>query len=74
MARTGMNGTGYDPAILRDNARARSFCKNGSRDLDRYLVGNVRDGLFEVVANDQRTIRTDPAARVNNSLREVFTK
>jgi hypothetical protein len=41
-------------------------------DLDRYVVGKALDGLFFVVAEEERRIRRDPAARVTALLQEVF--
>jgi hypothetical protein len=41
-------------------------------DLDRYVVDKALDGLFFVVAEEERRIRRDPAARVTALLREVF--
>ncbi len=41
-------------------------------DVDQYVVGNVVDGLFYVLGQEERKIRTDPAARVTDLLKEVF--
>jgi hypothetical protein len=41
-------------------------------DLDRYVVGKALDGLFLVIADEERRIRRDPAARVTALLKEVF--
>ncbi len=41
-------------------------------DLDRYVVGKALDGLFHVVGDEEMRIRTNPAARVTDLLREVF--
>ena len=43
-------------------------------DLDRYVVDRALDGLFYVLAEEERKIRTDPAARVTDLLRTVFGK
>lgn len=59
---------------LLGSARALPFFKSGSLDLDGYVVGKALDGLFTVVADEERKIRTDPAARVTDLLREVFAK
>jgi len=42
-------------------------------DLTGYSVWCV-DGLFYVVGQEERKIRTDPAARVTDLLKEVFGK
>jgi hypothetical protein len=42
-------------------------------DLDRYVVGKALDGLFRVVGDEEKKIRTNPSARVTDLLREVFS-
>jgi hypothetical protein len=54
--------------------KAIPFLKTESYDLDRYVVGKALDGLFYVVGEEERKIRTDPAARVTDLLKEVFAK
>jgi hypothetical protein len=41
-------------------------------DLDHYVVGKALDGLFHVVGDEEKRIRTNPTARVTDLLREVF--
>jgi hypothetical protein len=41
-------------------------------DLDEYVTGRALSGLFLVLGDEERRIRTDPAARVTDLLREVF--
>ena len=41
-------------------------------DLDAYVTGKALDGLFYMVAEEERKIRKDPAARVTQLLKEVF--
>lgn len=53
-------------------ARAIPFLRLEDYDLDHYVVGKALDGLFFVVADEERKIRQDPAARVTDLLREVF--
>jgi hypothetical protein len=38
------------------------------------VVRKALDGLFYVVGQEERKIRTDPAARVTDLLKEVFGK
>jgi len=38
------------------------------------VVGKALDGLFRVVGDEERKIRTDPAARVTTLMKEVFGK
>lgn len=41
-------------------------------DVDQYVVDNSLKGLFHVVAEEERKIRTDPGARVTELLKDVF--
>lgn len=43
-------------------------------DLDNYVVGKSLDGLFHTLAQEEQKIRSDPAARVTDLLKEVFAK
>lgn len=43
-----------------------------SLDLDRYVTDRAMDGLFTVLAEQERLIRRDPAARTTEILRKVF--
>ena len=40
--------------------------------LDRYVTDRALDGLFSVLATEERKIREDPAARTSELLRRVF--
>ena len=59
---------------LLGQAKTIPFVKTESFDLDRYVVGKALDGLFRVVGDEERKIRTDPAARVTSLMKEVFGK
>ncbi|MEN8264755.1 MAG: DUF4197 domain-containing protein [Nitrospirota bacterium] len=50
------------------------FMKELSFDLDRYITDKALAGLFHMVAQEEIKIRTDPAARVTDLLKKVFTK
>ena len=50
------------------------FMKELSFDLDRYITDEALAGLFHMVAEEEIKIRTDPAARVTDLLKKVFTK
>ena len=41
-------------------------------DLDAYVTEKALDGLFYMLAEEERKIRRDPAARVTELLKEVF--
>ena len=67
-------GTARQYNELLGQAKAIPFVKTESYDLDRYVVGKALDGLFRVVGDEERKIRTDPAARVTTLMKEVFGK
>lgn len=54
--------------------KAIPFAKSDLIDIDRYVVGKSLDGLFVMLAEEERKIRTNPAARVTDLLKEVFAK
>jgi hypothetical protein len=56
------------------NAKAQSipFGKSMSFDLDQYVTDGALDGLFKMLAEQEKLIRTDPAARVTDLLKKVF--
>ncbi len=45
-----------------------------SMDLDHYVTRKALDGLFLIIAEEEKKIRTDPAARVTDLLKTVFGK
>jgi len=67
-------GTARQYNDLLGQAKAIPFLKTENYDLDRYVVGKALDGLFHVVGDEERKIRTDPAARVTDLLKQVFAK
>jgi hypothetical protein len=54
--------------------QAIPFAKAEALDIDGYVVGRALDGLFHVLGEEERKIRTNPAARVTDLLKEVFAK
>lgn len=50
------------------------FASQINLDLDDYVTGKAVDGLFVVVGEQEKKIRTQPAARVTDVLKEVFNK
>ena len=48
------------------------FMKADSLDINRYVVGKALFGLFHVLGEEEKKIRTNPAARVTDLLKEVF--
>jgi len=50
------------------------FASVESLDLDHYVTTKALDGLFYVLGQEEKKIRTDPAARVTDLLKDVFGK
>ena len=48
------------------------FVKAESLDLDHYVTEKSLDGLFYTVGQEEKKIRTDPAARTTDLLKKVF--
>ncbi|MBI3357780.1 MAG: DUF4197 domain-containing protein [Nitrospirae bacterium] len=50
------------------------FAKSDLINIDQYVVGKSLDGLFLMLANEERDIRANPAARVTTLLKDVFSR
>lgn len=50
------------------------FMSKESVDLDHHVTSKALDGLFYMVGQEEKKIRTDPAARVTDLLKTVFGK
>lgn len=50
------------------------FMGKESVDLDHYVTNKAMDGLYYMVGQEEKKIRTDPAARVTDLLKTVFGK
>lgn len=50
------------------------FMTSAAFDIDQYVVSKGLDGLFHVLGDEERKIRTDPTARVTDLLKEVFSR
>jgi len=48
------------------------FMDKQSIDLDHYVTNKALDGLYYMVGQEEKKIRTDPAARVTDLLKTVF--
>jgi hypothetical protein len=42
-------------------------------DIDTYVTGKALDGLFKMVADEEKSIRANPAARTTELLQKVFS-
>jgi len=54
--------------------QAIPFVKTHTFYLDHYVVDKSLNGLFTVLSEEERKIRTDPTAQVTDLLKEVFSK
>jgi len=57
---------------LAERYAALPFTTKPAFDLRRYVSDKALDGLFAVLGDEERRIRTDPAARVTPLLQQVF--
>ena len=48
------------------------FAKNIAFDVNQYVTEKATDGIFFVVGQEEKKIRTNPTARVTDLLKEVF--
>jgi hypothetical protein len=48
------------------------FAKSVTFDVNQYVTEKTTDGIFYVVAQEEKKIRTNPAARATDLLKEVF--
>lgn len=54
------------------NLNALSFGRGQQIDLTAYVLGKTMDGIFYLVGQEEKKIRTDPAARTTEILKTVF--
>ena len=57
---------------LTRRAQSVPFVHIQTLDIGAYVVAKALDGLFHVLSEEEKKIRTDPAARVTTLLKEVF--
>jgi len=48
------------------------FADSLNLDLDKYVTAGALNGLFQMLAEEEKKIRSDPAARVTDLLKKVF--
>ena len=68
------NGVTRQYKELTDQYASIPFAKSQMFDINKYVVTKALDGLFYELAEQERQIRKDPAARTTNLLKEVFGK
>ncbi len=57
---------------LIDQIRTIPFLDEYTVDIDAHVTGKALDGLFVMLAKEEKKIREDPAARVTDLLKKVF--
>ena len=57
---------------LNANVKKIPFADSFSFDLDKYVTDGALNGLFQMLAEEEKKIRSDPAARVTDLLKKVF--
>jgi len=64
--------TTYYKAMMSQAARSLPFLTAVAPDLDSYVTGKAMDGLFVVMAREEKNFRQNPAARATDLLKKVF--
>ncbi|WP_234733977.1 DUF4197 domain-containing protein [Tellurirhabdus bombi] len=68
------NTTRYYSDLVNTYNKLPLVTKKANPDLTNYAATKAVDGLFTLIANEEKNIRENPAARVNDLLRKVFSK
>ncbi len=73
---TSMNQVGVTRSYKEMMGKADTipFVNKESMDLDKYVTDKALDGLFAMVGQEEKRIRTNPAARTTELLKTVFGK
>jgi len=61
-------------ALIDNLGMMSKFIDVESLDLDKYVTDKAIDGLFSLVANEEKLIRENPAARTTDILKKVFSR
>jgi hypothetical protein len=69
-ARTGVTASYKN--LLQQAGPLASFLSKDATDLDGYVTAKALDGLFKMVAVEEKKIRENPAARTTDLLKKVF--
>lgn len=59
---------------LVDKGKKSKLIKDESLDLDHHVTSKALDGVFYMVAQEEKKIRKDPVAQVTDLLKKVFGK
>jgi hypothetical protein len=65
--------TGYYNEMMK-TFTSLPFSQAQSLDLNHYVSNKAMDGLFFMIGEEEKKIRSDPTARVTDLLEKVFTK
>jgi hypothetical protein len=68
------NGVTQQYETLTGELKSLPFVRSEDLDINKYVVQKALDGLFYMLAQEERKIRKNPAARTTDLLREVFGK
>lgn len=60
-------------ALIDNLGMLSKFIDVESLDLDKYVTDKAMEGLFSLVANEEKLIRDNPAARTTDLLKKVFS-
>jgi len=71
-----MNEVGVTSSFktMMDKYASLPFMKKESFDLDEYVTNKALSGLFHMIGEEEKKIRTDPAARGTKLLEKVFKR
>jgi hypothetical protein len=64
----------YDDYVGKFSSNPMMKMANMDLDISRYVTEKSVDGLFDMVAEQEKNIRQNPAARVTDLLKSVFGK
>jgi hypothetical protein len=68
------NGVTQQYESLTSELKSIPFLKNEDLDINKYVVTKALEGLFYMLAEEEKKIRKNPAARTTELLKEVFGK
>ena len=71
-AMTKCGATAAYQQVLNKARAASPFFSDPSLDLNAYVTGKTMDGLFKMVADEEKRIRENPVARSTDLLKSVF--
>lgn len=66
------NGVTAQYEALTSKVPSLPFMKSQSLDINSYVISKALDGLFYMLGQQEKQIRTDPAARTTSLLKQVF--